>query len=137
MNFKDKKTEIKEILNTVFQSKSELIKKTAELYNYIDPEFFDKSYKDDIKVTKQIEKRVHVIKDLILSQIKTLNKEDEVLEYYTTKLTHENYEPILYLYGNSAEKKIKFKTLPKMIKEEESFFIVIDFTNGFYLLPWS
>jgi hypothetical protein len=137
LNFKEKKPEIEDILKIVFAEKCELITKANSLYSYIDPEFFDKSYEDDIKVTNKIEKSLHVVKDLILSQIKTLNEEDEELEFYSSKFTHENYEPILYLYGNSPEKKIKFKTLPKTIKEEESFFIIIDFTNGFYLLPWS
>ena len=137
MNFKEKKIEIEDILKAVFLEKSKLIKNTNSLYSYIDPEFFDESYEDDIKVTNKIEKRLHVVKALILSKIKTLNKENEELEFYSSKFTHENYEPILYLYGNSPEKKIKFKTLPKTIKEEDSFFIIIDFTNGFYLLPWS
>ena len=137
MNFKEKKSEIESILKTIFIEKSKLITKVNNLYSYIDPEFFDKSYEDDEKVTNKIEKSLHVMKDLILSQIKTLNEKNEKLEFYSSKFTHENYEPILYLYGNSPEKKIKFKTLPKTIKEEESFFIIIDFTNGFYLLPWS
>ena len=137
MNFKEKKIEIENILKDVFEKKSELIKKTVELYGYIDPEFFDKSYEDDIKVTNQIEKRVQVIKDLILTKVKTLNEEDEELEFYSSKLTLENYEPIIYLYGNSSDKKMKFKSLPKALDEEENFFIVIDFTKGFYLLPWS
>jgi hypothetical protein len=137
LNFKEKKIEIDNILKIVFTEKYKLITKTNGLYSYIDPEFFDKSYEDDIKVTNKIEKSLHVVKDLILSKIKVLNKENEKLEFYSSKFTHENYEPILYLYGNSPEKKIKFKTVPKTIKEEESFFIIIDFTNGFYLLPWS
>ena len=137
MNFKEKKIELESILKTIFTEKSKLITKANSLYSYIDPEFFDNSYEDDIKVTSKIEKSLHVVKGLILSQIKTLNKENEELEFYSSKFTHENYEPILYLYGNSPEKKIKFKTVPKTIKEEESFFIIIDFTNGFYLLPWS
>ncbi len=137
MNFKEKKSEIESILKTIFTEKSKLITKVNNLYSYIDPEFFDKSYEDDEKVTNKIEKSLHVVKNLILSQIKTLNEENEKLEFYSSKFTHENYEPILYLYGNSPEKKIKFKTLPKTIKGEESFFIIIDFTNGFYLLPWS
>lgn len=137
MNFKEKKIEIDNILKIVFTEKYKLITKTNNLYSYIDPEFFDKSYEDDIKVTNKIEKSLRVVKDLILSKIKVINKENEKLEFYSSKFTHENYEPILYLYGNSPEKKIKFKTVPKTIKEEESFFIIIDFTNGFYLLPWS
>ncbi len=137
MNFKEKKIELENILKIVFQEKSELIKKTNELYSYIDPEFFDTSYEDDIKIAKQIEKRLHLIKDLILSKIKDISDKRENLEFYSTKLSHENYEPILYLYGNIPGKKIKFKTLPNKIQEEKSFFITIDFTNGFYLLPWS
>ncbi len=137
MNFKEKKIELESILKTIFTEKSKLITKANSLYSYIDPEFFDKSYEDDIKVSNKIEKSLHVVKDLILYKIKTLNKENKELEFYSSKFTHENYEPILYLYGNSPEKKIKFKTVPKTIKEEESFFIIIDFTKGFYLLPWS
>lgn len=137
MNFKDKKSEIEDILKTVFQEKSELIKNTNSLYSYIDPEFFDNSYEDDIKVTKNIEKRLHVIKDLILSKIRTLNEEEVELKLFSTKLTHENYEPILYLYGSSLEKEIKFRAVPKVIDEKESFFIIIDFINGYKLLPWS
>jgi len=137
LNFKEKKTEIKNILEIIFEQKSEFIKNTNNLYSYIDPEFFDNSYEDDIKITKNIEKRVDIVKELILSKIKILDNKKNDLEFFTTKLTHENYEPIIYLYGNTLEKKIKFKTLPKTITEEESFFIVIDFLNGFSLLPWS
>jgi len=101
LNFKEKKIELESILKTIFTEKSKLITKANSLYSYIDPEFFDNSYEDDIKVTSKIEKSLHVVKGLILSQIKTLNKENEELEFYSSKFTHENYEPILYLYGNS------------------------------------
>jgi len=137
LNFKEKKSEIESILKNIYDEKSKLIKKTDKLYSYIDPEFFDKSYEDDIKISNQIEKRVTIIKDLILTDIKKLNEEDEKIEFYSTKLTHEKYEPIIYLYGNLPEKKLKFKTLPSYIEDENSFFIVIDFAKGFYLLPWS
>jgi len=121
LNFKEKKIEIENILETISEEKSELIKNTNNLYSYIDPEFFDNSYEDDIKVTLQIEKRVLLVKDLILSKIKILNEKEDDLEFFTTKFTHENYEPIIYLYGNTPEKKIKFKTIPKTNSEEESF----------------
>ena len=137
MNFKEKKIEIENILKNIFEEKAELIKNTNSLYSYIDPEFFDKSYEEDIKITKNIEKRLFLVKNLILTKIKDLNVKEEELEFFTTKLTHETYEPILYLYGNSLEKKIKFKTVPKTINNEESFFIIIDFINSYKLLPWS
>jgi len=137
MNFKNKENDIEKILKEVFEDKKELIKKTNELYKYIDPEFFDNSYRDDEEVSKLIKKRLHVIKNLILNKIKKLNDDNMELEFFSTKFTHEAYEPIIYLYGNIPGKKLKIKTIPQTISEEKSFFIVIDFINGYKLLPWS
>lgn len=138
MNFKENKFEIENILKSIYKEKEMLIMKTNELSSYIDPEFFDKSYKDDILVCNQIEKKLHLIVDLIKKQIKdNFEKEDDLLEFQSFKFDLEDYEPIIYLYGYKNEKKPKFKSLPKVVNDEESIFIVIDFIKGAKLLPWS
>ena len=138
MNFKEKKLEIETILETVFKEKEMFIVKTNELSSYIDPEFFDKSYEDDMLICKQIQKKLHVVSKLIENRIKDkFEDENNRIEFQSIKFGLEDYETIMYLYGYKKEKKYKFKTLPKSIKDGENFFIVIDFTKGALLLPWS
>lgn len=137
MSFKDNKTEIETILKDIFKEKKEFIKKTNDLYSYIDPDFFDSTYEDDKVVSENIEKRVHVIKKIILEKVKKLEDNEIQIEYYSSKLMHENYEPILFLYTNETEKKQNFKKIPTQIDDKNNFFIIIDFINGFKLLPWS
>jgi hypothetical protein len=138
LNFKENKTEIEKILKETFEQKKLSIIKTKELFSFIDPEFFDKSYEDDILVSNQIKKRVLLIVKLIESRIKEkFENEENLIEFQTIKFNFEDYEPIIYIYGYKKEQKNKFKTLPKEIKSNEEFFISLDFIKGFYLLPWS
>lgn len=138
MNFKENKLEIETILKDTFKEKELFIMKTNELFSFIDPEFFDKSYEDDILVSNQIKKRTLVIAKLIETRIKEkLEDEDNFIDFKTIKFNFEDYDPIIFLHGYKKEQNSKFKTLPKEIKNSEEFFISLDFIKGFHLLPWS
>lgn len=138
MNFKEKKVVIETILKETFKEKELFIMKTNELFSFIDPEFFDKSYEDDILVSNQIKKRTLVIAKLIETRIKEKFEDKEnLIDFKTIKFNFEDYDPIIYIHGYKNEKNSKFKTPPKEIKNSEEFFISLDFIKGFYLLPWS
>ncbi|WP_024954458.1 hypothetical protein [Sulfurospirillum arcachonense] len=137
MNFKEKKSEIEDILKNIFKEKEILIMKTNELFSYIDPEFFDKSYEDDILICTQINKKLQFVSNLIQNRIKEyFDDEDDSIEFKSYKFDLEDYEPIVYLYGYKKDKKTNFKTLPKVINDEENIFFIIDFIKGAKLLPW-
>ena len=138
MNFQEKKSEIETILKEIFKEKELFIMKTNELFSFIDPEFFDKSYEDDILVSDQIKKRVLVIAKLLESKIKEkIEHEENLISFQIMKFNFEDYEPIIYIYGHNKKENVKFKSLPKEIKSNEEIFITLDFIKGFYLLPWS
>ena len=138
MNFKENKSEIEAILKNTFKEKELFIMKTNDLFSFIDPEFFDESYEDDILVSNQIKKRLLVISKLIESRIKEkFEDEENFIEFQTNKFNFEEYEPIIFIYGYKKEQKSKYKIIPKEIKNNEEFFITLDFIKGFYLLPWS
>ena len=138
MNFKENKSYIETILKDTFKDKELFIIKTNELSSFIDPEFFDESYEDDILISNQIKKRVFVITKIIEDKIKEkFEDEEKILEFQKIKFEFKDYEPIIYIYGHKKEQKNKFKKIPKEIKNSEEFFISLDFIKGFYLLPWS
>lgn len=138
MNFKEKKIEIELILQKIFSEKQVLINKTNELFLFIDPEFYNKSYEDDILVTNQIKKRLLVITQLIEKNIReNFIDEENFVIFNTLKFNLEDYEPIIYLYAHSTDQKTKFKSLPKVINYNDELLISIDFIKGFSLLPWS
>lgn len=138
MNFKENKLKIETILSEIYQEKNSLIIKTNDLFSFIDPEFFDESYEEDMLVSNQIKKRTLVIANLVTTRIKQeLEEKEDFITFETMKFDFQNYEPIIYIYGYISDKKSKFKKPPKDIKNNEEFFISLDFIKGFQLLPWS
>lgn len=142
MNFLEHKESLKTTLENALHVNKDRVKKTVALCNYLDSEFYDESYEEEIQVTSHIEKQIGVIaKKMLLSLTETLPSESLHVDYEIPKI-FEAYEGIFYLWGTTVEdnqpvKKPAFNRYQKPLSNSESFMVMVDLHKGIEIIPWN
>ncbi len=141
MSIREQKVEIENILSNIYITKADILKNVSELTNYIDTEVFDISYEEDKNISDLIQKRVNYISNLVIDALKSTLKDSDLIEFKTSKIDFEVYEPICYIYGFkklNEEDEYRFKKLHvnSCIENENAFLIILDLVNGAKIVPW-